>query len=103
MQKPKNPSKKQPPSKKLPPKSQQSNDRPINSPDKHYQTPIKSNNRFMMENLNNAIHEYLLKNNFFKTLGMFQEELLKIYSNNRSFEENDFEKQMIEVGDKSLF
>ncbi len=97
MQKPKNQPKKQLPSKKPPPKSQQSNERSNNPPENQYQTPVKSKNRFLMDNLNNAIHEYLLKNNFLKTLGIFQEELLNVYGNNRSFEDSDFERQMIEV------
>ena len=66
---------------------------------------------FAMEGLNNAIHEYLLKNNYLKTLMTFQEELLKNYSLNKSLQMNptdavSFEEQMVEAfenGNRDVF
>lgn len=98
---------KQPPKKKVvppqkqnqrvPPKTQQGQDRNHSSPKEKV---INTANRklFPIENINNAIHEYLLKNNYLKTLSLFQEELLNYYSANKSSaEEINFEQQMLEV------
>ena len=110
----KNPKKKPPPSansklKPLPPKSQQPNPNPV----PNFKKPqVPSNPKLLaMESLNNAIHEYLLKNNYLKTLLTFQEELLKNYSINRSLNMNasevaSIEEQMVEAfenGERDVF
>lgn len=66
---------------------------------------------FAKENINNAIHEFLLKSNYLKTLMTFQEELLKNYSANKSLQMNAndailFEEQMVEAfesGNRDIF
>lgn len=95
---------------KKPPPSANARAKPINS-NKNQQPnyfekgglnkPTTSSRLFAVENINNAIHEFLLKNNYLKTLMAFQEELLKNYSINKSLQMNAneavvFEEQMLE-------
>lgn len=74
--------------------------------------PAGNSKLISLESLNNAIHEYLLKNNFLKTLLCFQEDLLKDYSVNRSLQVNSsaevvsIEEAMVEAfetGNRNLF
>lgn len=77
--------------KPLPPKNQQSE-----KPSFKKVPPPTNPKIFAMESLNNAVHEFLLKNNHLKTLMTFQEELLKNYSVNRSLQMNQAETASIE-------
>jgi len=89
------------------------NQQPSNQQPPNFKKPaVPTNPKLLaMESLNNAIHEYLLKNNYLKTLLTFQEELLKNYSINRNLQANvseatSIEEQMVESfenGNRDVF